>query len=105
MLSKYLMLAILGLALTLGGTGLLLRKQIKKNGEQEQILKQRMDTIVAMETQARKDAALLQRRAAAEREARKQAQASRKALEDSLFKNQEWASTPVPKEVQDALAP
>lgn len=94
---------ILALVVALGGAGYTIQRQFKKNGAQAQIIEQQAGQIKAAEKQAKADRALLKRRAAAEKEARFQAKAAQLALGRALFENREWASTPVPQEVQDAL--
>lgn len=63
------------------------------------------DALRAAQAQRKKDQALLARRAAANAAAAQETARLRVALFEALEANREWASTPVPKEVRDALSP
>lgn len=59
----------------------------------------------AAQEQRKRDQALLARRAADNAAAARQMASLQKALAAALAANSEWATTPVPREVQDAFGP
>lgn len=103
MLKVYLITIAVLIAL-LASSGWALKRSYTRNGEIKAELTQATDKVTALEKQAKADQVLLKRRAAAEKVARAQAVEAQRALERSLSANPEWAQTPIPKEVQDALA-
>lgn len=104
-MTQYLLIGLAAAILALAGAGYALKQSYAKNGKQAAQIEQLQAQADTLQKQAKANAALLKRRAEAEKVARAEAKAARKKLEDSLSKNPEWANSPVPREVQDALAP
>jgi hypothetical protein len=102
-MTRYLIYAILVLLALLGGAGWALKRSYAANGEQAATITALQDAAEALAEQGRKDRALIDKHAKGKALARAEAEKVRKAMEDSLFKNQEWAQTHIPAEVRDAL--
>lgn len=103
MLTKYLIIACVALALALGGSGWLLYRQIGKTAEAVAEAQQAQEALQGLQKglkRAQATSARLAREKAAT--ARKEALA-RQRLEAALDRAPEWRDQPVPQEVQDAL--
>lgn len=105
MLTKYLIAAIVALSLALGGMGYLFKRQIaqtaKAVAEAQQSAEALKTAQAALERQRALSAKLSKEKAATAREGA----SLRLQLDRALSAHKEWADQPVPKEVQDALAP
>lgn len=103
-MSRYLMAVIAALSLALGGSGWLLKRAYTANGAQAVQITSLQEAQERAQEAARRDRALLARRAR-EIAAQEAAAASARAdLAAALLQNRAWAEQEVPKEVQDALS-
>lgn len=103
MLTKYLIIALAVLALAAGGLGYGWYHQIGRTAATEA---ERDTAVEALQTaqEALKRSRALSARLAKEKAATALAGArTRQSVEKSLEQHQDWASTPVPKGVQDAM--
>jgi uncharacterized protein YpmB len=103
MLTKYLLITIGVLVLALALAGFTLRSSYRTNGKQAAALVLAQTDLA----QARKDLvrtrAISNKRVAESQVALRQAQALRQGLDAAIGAQPEWADTPVPQEVIDAL--
>lgn len=95
--------AIAALSLALAGSGLLLKRAFTQAGASKAQIQALNTTLVRAQEQRALDQATLDRLARKNAATSRENALARASLQRSLTANREWSSTPVPKEVQDAL--
>jgi hypothetical protein len=103
LLGGYLWYAILSLALALGGSLYLLKASYERNGRLSADLNAATDALEAAQEQRALDRATLARLAVKKAARARESASAAASLGAALTANRQWADTPVPQGVQDAL--